>query len=378
MKNMKKYIILNWFLLAVFGTFMAYSAASVQTIIDGVNPYGIFIENIILTIILLIIAIIFFFQKKRTLYRLMKKMSVPLFYISILLLVLVIFKGSLAGGSKSVILIGGFNFQPLEMYKVTIILYLASKFATVRYKRSLQEIIQICIPAVLGSLLVFFQPDAGGFVILVLLMTFMVLFNGQQIKKILIVMGAGFAFLIPVGMIALSGYQSDRITLWLNPFTEGTVSDGSQFINGYIAISNGGIIGSGYMNSIQKAGYLPEPHTDYIFAIIAEELGLAGVVLTLLLLGSLVFLIFKVGYYAHERFGMLYCYGLGSLILIQTFVNIGGITGIIPMTGVTLPFISVGINSFAFLSVAVLATIPIIREAKRYEYKVSARANSTK
>jgi len=124
-------------------------------------------------------------------------------------------------------------------------------------------------------------------------------------------------------------------------------------IQSYIAISQGGIAGVGYGKGMQKAGYLPEAHTDMIISIIAEELGFFGVFFVVIMEFFITLRIFLIGRASPRLFNSLVCYGIGFLIISQTFINIGGATGIIPLTGVTLPFVSYGSNSILFLAAAI-------------------------
>jgi cell division protein FtsW len=168
-------------------------------------------------------------------------------------------------------------------------------------------------------------------------------------------------------------HQSARFTAWPDPFSD-ALDTGWGTVNSLIAISNGNITGAGYLNSIQKTILDTSASTDYIFVIICEEWGLLG---ALIVIGSLTFISFLsmvIGNNAKDRFGMLYCYGYGLLILLQMFVNVGGVVNVIPMTGVTLPFISSGLNSFLFMSIGLFIVVLIDREAVRERRKKHAQS----
>lgn len=163
-------------------------------------------------------------------------------------------------------------------------------------------------------------------------------------------------------------YRMKRIKVVLNPFKYEN-GDGYQLTNALISISNGGVFGRGLGNGILKLGYLPEPHTDFIFTVIAEELGLAGVIFVLLLY---VFIIYKGFFYANKtnnNFYKLICIGVISYLFMQIFINTGGVSDLIPLTGVTLPLLSYGGSSMLSVSLAIGSMLAVIREIKKDELK---------
>ncbi len=167
-----------------------------------------------------------------------------------------------------------------------------------------------------------------------------------------------------------TSYRTNRLKVFLNPFSENLSAAADQVINSYIAFGNGGLVGRGLGNSIQKLGYLPEAHTDFILAIIAEELGLIGVLFVIALLGLLIGKVIFAGTKSKNTFSAMYALGFASLLIVQAVVNIGGVTASIPMTGVPLPFISNGGSSLLILSVGlgiatnVLSHVKYLREQK--------------
>ena len=161
--------------------------------------------------------------------------------------------------------------------------------------------------------------------------------------------------LVESGLLQGGGYQVARFVAFLNPFGNASGS-GSQLVNSYYAISNGGVFGVGLGNSIQKMGYLPEPNTDFIMSITSEELGLVGVTAILVTLLFLICRIIQVGVRADSLYQTLICYGSATFFTIETLFNIGGVLGLLPITGVTFPFISYGGSSMLILS----ATVGII------------------
>ncbi len=374
---MKKHhvIVLLWFMISVIGAGVAFSATFVDVTIRGGNAFIDLLTQLILICIVLIAGVItFFYQKKIDMYKLMKKYSELLMYFTICALIAVFLIGdfSIRSGARMVIPLGFVDFQPLELFKIALLLYFATKFSTVKPTDTIGDNLKKLILPIIGLLLIMKQPDFGGAMICAIIIFFLLIVNGQNLKQLFSLSGivaliglAGFSF--------LHEYQKARIFMWLNPFNDAQ-NTGYQLINSYVAISNGGLLGSGYMSGIQKAGYLSQPGSDFIFATICEEFGIIGALITITSLFCIAIVAIRIGNKAHERFGMLYCYGFAILIFTQTFINIGGVTGVIPMTGVTLPFISVGVNSYLFLSLGVFLTVPISKmsiKEKNRERKVT-------
>ncbi len=369
---MKKHhiIILLWFIVSVYGAAMAFSATYVNVTINGGNAFASLASQLFVIFAVGIAGIyVFMLSKKIDTYQLMKRFNKLFMYVSIASLAVVLLIGDAAvrGGARMVVPIGPFDFQPLEMYKIALVLYFASAFSSPKPGDTIADsVTKLLIPGV-GLALILIQPDFGGAMICLIVIFFMLVINAQNIRQLLGLAG-GAGVLGIIGFSFLQDYQKARVFMWLNPFKDAQDS-GYQLINSYVAISNGGLLGSGYMSGIQKAGYLTQPGSDFIFATICEELGLLGALFTVGILVAIALVSISIGNTAHERFGMLYCYGFAILLLTQTFINIGGVSGVIPMTGVTLPFISTGINSYLFLTLGVFMTVPIsrmsIKEKKR-------------
>ena len=167
-----------------------------------------------------------------------------------------------------------------------------------------------------------------------------------------------------VEQVPVFGYVAKRFSAFFNPFDDLSGS-GHQLANSYYAMSNGGWFGLGLGNSIEKRGYLPEAHTDFVFSIVIEEVGFFGATLILALLFFLILRIILVGTRAKDPFNSMMALGIGGMILMQTFVNIGGISGLIPSTGVTFPFLSQGGNSLLVLSVAIAFVLNIDANERR-------------
>lgn len=289
-----------------------------------------------------------------------------------------------AGGAKGWFTIGPITLQPVEFLKIVVIWYLA--YILSRRQESIVDNFKGAVlkPVLLvGCLifLVFIQPDTGGAAILVLLTLLMLLASGISYWYA-IVIGVGGVTLsaLAIKLIVWLGptlfpenmqYIVKRFQTFQNPFID-DFGDGMQMIHSYYAMYNGGLFGRGLGQSIQKKGYLPVAESDFMFSIIIEELGLIVAVMILLLLLFLILRIIMVGIKSTSSFNSLICIGIGGLLLVQTFVNVGGITGIIPMTGVTFPFLSQGGSSLMALSIGIGFVLNIRADELRKRYQRQA------
>lgn len=278
-------------------------------------------------------------------------------------LVLVHFIGYAAGGAQSWINLGFASIQPSEIAKVGIIFYLAGVFSNKYKNGTINKINESIAPPViiltLVLLSVFFEPDLGSMMIIGAVGLSVMAASGIRFKFFArlaaLVVGASALFILPIMIFAsdmiFTEKRLGRLDAFFNPFSD-ELGFGLQIVNGYLAIGSGGLSGLGLGQSIQKLGYLPEPHTDFIMSVIAEELGVFGV---LFVLGGLAFIVLRglmIAMTTKDPLARMLATGVSSMIGIQAFVNLGGMTGIIPLTGVTLPFISYGGTSVILLSLA--------------------------
>ncbi|MGL4589321.1 MAG: FtsW/RodA/SpoVE family cell cycle protein [Mycoplasmatales bacterium] len=369
-------IILLWLAIALFGSVMIYSSLSTSTVANDASQYTVLIAQWAYILIILSALIFILLTSRRiNLYKILNKITYPLFFATLICLLVVLGLGDLSkrGGARSVIPLGIIDFQPLELFKIAVILFLAKKMSTVKYNSTFKELLKMLYLPALGIGLIALQPDLGGAIISAAVIGMIFVLNGQYVMQMLqygVLTIGGVILSLP---ILLQSYQSARFSTWINPFIDPKES-GFQPIMSYVAISNGGLLGVGLFNSTQKTRNLTQADTDFIFSIICEELGIIGALFVIVSLMGLAYLIIKVGKRAKDRFGMLYCYGFAMLIVAQTFINIGGVTGVIPMTGVTLPFISRGVNSFMFLSIGILITV-IVEKNNLKERKIEEKRN---
>ena len=287
-------------------------------------------------------------------------------------------------GARSWIRIGAFSFQPSTLAQLFIIMYMAYILETRKVKLrqicTSSELLKIFgIPLGLVTIIAL-QNDTGMILITLSVMGIMTLcsnMHSQNIKKILslaIIAGAAVLMLFMLKSALFSSgtsYRTNRLKVFLNPFSEDLAAAADQVINSYVAFGNGGLFGRGLGNSIQKLGYLPEAHTDFILAIIAEELGFIGVLFVVTLLLIIIGKVIFSGTKSRNTFSAMYSLGFASLLVVQGVVNIAGVTASIPMTGVPLPFISNGGSSILVLSIGlgiatnILAHVKYLRSIKK-------------
>lgn len=366
-------ILVVWIITSIWGIIFVYSSSYRVNTTFGSLAFASIIQPTILFLIMFIFSIVIF-NKYKIFHRLLKRTIKIQFYFSLISLAVVLFikmLSTIAGvtyfarnGSYQVIPLGPVDFQPLEFFKVTMILFFATTIGHVKRNRSYKEILNYCIMIFVGCAMILFQPDTGGFLITAGLLVILVFINGEYFLKLFkwfMICVSAIAVLIASSLnllLSTNDYRSTRLISYLDPFSD-PANAGNNIINSALAISNGSITGVGYLESAQSSGYLFAAYTDFIFAIICEELGIFGAVFTVFLLYYISALCFKIASKSSDRFSTLYCYGFGCLILIQSFVNIAGVTGLIPMTGVTLPYISSGINSYFFLTLGLFYVIII-------------------
>ena len=280
-------------------------------------------------------------------------------------------------GAKSWIRIGSFSFQPSTLAQLFIIMYMAFILETRKVKLrqicTSSELLKIfSIPLALVTLIAA-QNDTGMMLITLSVIGIMTLcsnMHSQNVKKIIslaLIAGVAVLMLFMIKSTLFSSgtsYRTNRLKVFINPFSEDLAAAADQVINSYVAFGNGGLFGRGLGNSIQKLGYLPEAHTDFILAIIAEELGFVGVVFVVMLLLVLIGKVIFSGTKSRNTFSAMYSLGFASLLVVQGVVNIGGVTASIPMTGVPLPFISNGGSSILILSIGLGIATNILAHVK--------------
>lgn len=367
-KSMDYSLLLPLVILCVLGVIMVYSSSSIVAISSRYNwPADYFFKKQLLalaigTVILVIVVIIpYKFWRKGMVLGAMGLGSLVLLAAAYLF-------GKEINGAKGWIL----GIQPAEFAKIAVIITLASFFAKKQERQT--PFLQGIIPpiAVVGGsmVLILLQKDLGTDLLIggtVLIMFFCSGVNvNLWIKRFFLTSIIWIPALYFIGSYKLKAYQKARFSVFLDPFND-PQNDGFQLVNSFIGIASGGLNGRGLGNSIQKYGYLPEPQTDFIMAIISEELGFIGVAIILICLLLIIIRSFRVAQKCKDPFGSLIAIGIASLIGIQTFVNVGGMSGLIPLTGVPLPFISYGGSSLLANLISMGILLNIASHVKRQE-----------
>lgn len=343
-------------MLVIFGLIMVYSASMVSAVqrYDVASDYFYQRQKINLVIS----ALIFIFTALIP-YKMLQsnKILVPMVFLSLFGLGALFIFGHVAGNAQSWFKIGASSLQPSEFVKLCVIIYLSAVYA--KKQSYINEFNKGVVPPlaylVLVVVFVAIQPDVGTAAIIFLIAATIIFSSGMSFRNVSKLVGIGLLVSIPL-LFMISGFlfsdvRVGRFLAYQDPFKDAQ-GIGWQLANSYMAVGSGGLKGLGLGQSIQKLGYLPESHTDFIMAVIAEELGIFGVGFVLLCLGYIVLRGIFIGIKCKDPFGSLLAIGISSMVGIQSFINLGGISGIIPLTGVPLPFVSYGGSSLLQLSIA--------------------------
>lgn len=362
-------IVVTVLLLGLFGVIMVYSASMVIAVThyeyDNANFF--FVKQRMWFIVSSIAFLVTMILPYRIYYKLFKIIAMG----SIAMLILVFMVGHTANNAQSWIAIGGFRLQPGEFVKIGVIIYLAAIFS--KKQKYIDNFGTAVLPPLIFTiiifLLVFAQPDLGTAVLIAMIAVIMTFSSGMNMKNVLKLLGLGalaLAVLIPSAGLLLSDEQLSRFGAAYDPFADPQDS-GMQLINSYIAIAEGGVTGLGLGNSVQKTGFLPESHTDFIMAIVSEELGIFGVGFVILCLSFIVIKGFMLARKCDDPFGSLLAIGISGMIGVQACVNLGALTGLLPVTGVPLPFVSYGGSSMLALmaSTGILVNISMFNNYRK-------------
>ncbi|KAB1439635.1 FtsW/RodA/SpoVE family cell cycle protein [Candidatus Galacturonibacter soehngenii] len=299
-----------------------------------------------------------------------------LYIVNIILLLLVKVVGDDAGGAVRWVEIAGIRFQPSEFSKIFLILFFA-KFFT-KYQEKINTVRILALTAVLIGVplyLIVSQPALSTSIVVALIFCVLLFVSGLSYKIILSVAAVtipmliiGISIILQPGQKLLKGYQANRVLAWLQPEQYSDLA--RQQLNSKIAIGSGQLFGKGLNNniisSVKNGNFISEPHTDFIFAVVGEELGFIGgcVIIVLLLLIALECL--RIGRNAKDFSGTLICSGMAALIVCQSFVNICVATGLMPNTGIPLPFVSYGLTSLVSIFIGMGFVFNVGLQPKKY------------
>jgi cell division protein FtsW len=348
--------------LCVCGVVMVGSASEVVSIATYGTPWGILVREVMW----MAIGIIVFVITCRVDYRRWQRLSVPLLLVSFVLLLVVLVPGIgvTVGGSSRWIGFGQFRVQPSEIMKLALAVF-GADLVTRREQRGVEHrmiIGPLVLSAVLAGILVILQPDMGTALVLACITLALLVASGVSMRP-LVKVGAGVIGLaVIVGLV--EPYRRARILSFLNPAAHAKGS-GYQVVQSLIGLGSGHLTGLGLGSSHEKWGLLPNAHTDFIFSVIGEELGFVGAVAVLVALVAFGWFGLRAAQRAPDRFGALLSVTLVAWIVSEAFINVGAVVGLLPVTGIPLPFISFGGSSLVITLAAAGMLVNVARHEAR-------------
>jgi cell division protein FtsW len=342
-------LLLVTLILVIVGTAMIYSSSSIIAL-EKFKDGQFFLKKQLLFVFLGLTSMIIMTKVP---YTHLRKWAYPGMLLSFLLLSLLLTPlGMKRGGATRWLNLGGFSFQVTEMVKITVVIFLAHLLTRKAYQ--LQNFTRgVLVPLAVISvviLLILLEPDFGTAVIIASILLLMLCIAGAQTKHLLCLVAA----FIPIGvsLILYKGYRLTRLTAFLDPWKDAD-NTGFQIIQSLLSFGSGGAFGVGIGDGMQKLFYLPEPHTDFILSIIAEESGFIGVTIIIAMFALFAFRGFMIALKAPDLFGTLLAAGVTMVISLEAFINIAGVMGLIPLKGLVLPFLSYGGTAFIMSMTAV-------------------------
>jgi rod shape determining protein RodA len=330
-------------LLIAFGVVMGYSAGFAE------QGAGAGFSQSVKTLIWTSIGLIIFFVAASVDYHWLQTLTVPIYALVLGLLTLTMLIGTNLFGAQMSISVAGLDFQFSEVSKVLMIVVLAS-FLSSRRERigKLSTLVGAGLLMTVPTLLVFKQPDLGTALVFVAILIGMLFMSGASIGWMGVLAGATVA-VAPVVVQSLADYQRQRLFCFLDPSAD---PQGAcyQLVQALNAVGSGGVFGQGLTAGRQnQLGFLPVQSTDFIFTVVAEELGFVGSVVLLAIFALLIWRVLAIGWGSRDALGMMVATGLASMLLFQIMVNVGMVIGIMPVTGIPLPFITYGGSSMISL-----------------------------
>lgn len=360
-------------LLAVTGLVMTFSSSFVTSLENTGSSFSYFQKQLLWTVA----GVAGFVVAARTDYRKLRRLGVVLYVLAVFLLMLVLLPGvgMTAGGSSRWIGVGSVSFQPSEFSKLALVLF-AAQIYTRKKETSFQDFGHTLMPMVpaLGVLgaLVLWQPDLGTTLLLGAIGIGMLFVAGAPLRHLIPMGSLGAALAFAAAMI--EPYRRARILSFLDPWKD-PLNTGYQTIQSLIALGSGGWFGVGLGASRQKWLYVPNAHTDFVFAILGEEMGLVGTFVVVGLFAFFAYLGIKIAQRAPDRFGMLVAAGITIWISLQALVNMGAVVAALPITGVPLPLVSFGGTSLVVSLVAIGILVNIAMQGRHHPPRKRRRAH---
>ncbi|HHM04581.1 MAG TPA: putative lipid II flippase FtsW [Gammaproteobacteria bacterium] len=348
--------------LLLLGLVMLASASMALMAAEGHGPFHLFLRQLLFALLAVVVAV----AVVHCPLRLWSRLGVVLLLLAMALLVLVLVVGELTKGSTRWLSLGLFNFQPSELAKLLLIVYLAGYL--VRHGQAVREtaagfLKPMLVVGVVGLLLVL-EPDYGAFAVITATALGLLFLGGVHLVPFGgTLAGAGAIF---AGLVMANPERLSRVLAFLDPRAD-AAGDGYQLIQSEVAFGRGELLGAGLGESVQKMLYLPEAETDFLFAVLGEELGLLGTATVIVLYALLVWrmgMIARRAEQAGQHFGAFLAYGVGIWLGLQAFVNMGVNMGLLPTKGITLPLMSYGGSSLLITLIAVALVLRVDRETR--------------
>jgi cell division protein FtsW len=341
--------------LVAFGLVMVYSASSARALLGSDDP-AYYLKRQALYAVAGLVALVLL---SRTDYRRLRHAAGPLLLASFVLLVAVLAIGTAVNGARRWIPLGTLTFQPSELAKLALALWIAGLLARRPAPQTLGDLVRP-IGLVVGAAcaLILVEPDLGSALAIAIMVAAILLVAGTPVRTL--AAGSGIAGMLVLAAIWFEPYRRARIFSFIDPWHD-PQGAGFQSVQAMIALGSGGIFGVGLGESVQKIYYLPEASTDMIFAIVGEELGLAGVLAVIGAFALFAYAGLNIALRCHDPFGKRLAAGLTALVCGQAAVNVSAVMGLAPLTGVPLPFVSYGGSSLVvgLASVGILLNIAV-------------------
>ncbi len=354
----------DWWLLGItlligaMGLVVLYSAVTA----GASDPQIILVKRQMIAFVIGLLAMIFCFVFN---YRILDRLGGGIYAICVVMLIVVLFYGKYVAGSRRWLVMGPLNFQPSELMKIAIIIILA-KYYSKRISLKGFTLKELVVPmGVVAApfFLIVKQPDLGTAMLVVLIAGSVTLYAKIERRSMIWLTGSCAVFIPVIWAFFLKGYQKQRILTFLDPDRD-PLGAGYHIIQSKIAIGSGLITGKGFLKGTQNAlSFLPEQHTDFILSVLAEEWGFAGTGFVLLMYLLLLIWGLNIAYGCRDAFGTILAVGVTAMFFWQIFVNVGMVMGLMPVVGVTLPFISYGGSSVitSLMGIGILMNIRMRR-----------------
>lgn len=345
-----KKLLISVLILSIFGLLMIYSASNVWSEYKYNDPYK-FIKN---QLLFFLIGLIIIYIITELDINFIKKNSNNILFICFILLVLVLIPGigKVRNGSRSWFGIGPLGIQPSEFAKLGLIIY-TSKYLSSNdkiVKNIKTGLLPLFTIILIFALLIMLEPDFGTMMVIILTLSVLIYVSGPNLKFFI---KLGLIGLIAItGLIIIAPYRMKRIVSFLNPWSD-PLGSGFQVIQSLYAISPFSLLGTGFNSSVQKNFYLPEPQTDFIFSIIAEEFGIIGSLFVITCFAYIFYRSIKISLKQTDLFKKYLSFGLSFGIILQASLNLAVVTNLIPCTGITLPFLSYGGSSLLISMISI-------------------------